>query len=283
MYLSFAVLSAVALIKIDKERRGLWIFASIWLFLMLALSKNFGAFVISTVIIGVMLLTTRRLQMLFAVSLTLVFLLYPAVRNTNLVPIDTIVSLAEKFSADRAWSLEYRLRNEDELLAKAQERPYFGWGGWGRNRIYDENGNSSTVTDGSWIIIKGTSGWVGYVATFGIIAIPIFLLALRRRRLQVETATIMLALMLVGNLIDNIPNASLTPLTWLLAGALWGRLELGHAHANADVDMAAQEASSPGGGSRIKRGGNVSKVPVMTRNRAAYTRQREKIDRRSRT
>jgi len=101
----------------------------------------------------------------------------------------------------------------------------------------------------------------------------------------VETATVMLALMLVGNLIDNIPNASLTPLTWLLAGALWGRLELGHAHANAnaDTDAQAQDARSAGGGSRIRRGDNVSEVPVMPRNRAAYTRQNQKIERVRRT
>lgn len=281
MFLSFAVLSAVSLVKIDKTRRGLWIFAAVWLFLMLAVSKNFGAFVISTVIIGVMLLTAQRMQMLFAATLTLVFLLYPAVRNTQLIPIDTVVSMAEKVSVDRAWSLEYRLRNEGELLAKAQERPFFGWGGWGRNRVYDERGYSNTVTDGSWIIIKGTSGWVGYVATFGILATPIFILALRRRRLKVGPETIMLSLLLVGNLVDNIPNASLTPLTWLLAGALWGRIELGRAQAAADDDMVPEpEDMSPYAvGSKIKRGDNVSDARAAARSRAGYTRQTQKIER----
>ena len=38
-------------------------------------------------------------------------------------------------------------------------RPIFGWGGWGRNRVYDEMGNDMAVTDGYWIIFFG-SPWI---------------------------------------------------------------------------------------------------------------------------
>lgn len=276
MFLSFAVLSAVGLMKLDKSRRAMWFGAAVWLFLMLALSKNLGAFVISVMIIGVILLGTQRLQFLFAIAITLVFLLYPAVRNTQLIPIDTIVTLAEKVSPERAHSLEYRLRNEDALLAKSQERPAFGWGGWGRSRIYDEQGRDTSVTDGGWIIIKGTSGWVGYVATFGIIALPIFILAFRRRRLNIGPETTILVLLLVGNLIDNIPNASLTPLTWLLAGALWGRIELGQVHDATDQDSFL-EADAAAARERADRGRRASNVSTARTDRAGYTRQAEKI------
>ncbi len=59
----------------------------------------------------------------------------------------------QNVSADRANSLRHRLNNEDMLLSRAFESPLFGWGGWGRNRVYDENGKDLTVTDGLWIII----------------------------------------------------------------------------------------------------------------------------------
>ena len=36
-----------------------------------------------------------------------------------------------------------------------------------------------------------------------------------------------LILMLAANLVDLLPNASISPLTWLVAGAVWGRIELG--------------------------------------------------------
>jgi len=38
---------------------------------------------------------------------------------------------------ERAHSLEFRLENEDLFIAKVWQRPILGWGGWGRNDVYD--------------------------------------------------------------------------------------------------------------------------------------------------
>jgi hypothetical protein len=46
--------------------------------------------------------------------------------------------------------------------------------------------------------------------------------------------------MLAGNLIDMIPNSGMTPLTWLIVGALFGRLELGRI-----VETAAESTNTP--------------------------------------
>ena len=50
----------------------------------------------------------------------------------------------------RADSLLFRLVNEDMLAAKALQRPLFGWGGWGRNRVFDEEGRD--LYDHRWVL-----------------------------------------------------------------------------------------------------------------------------------
>ena len=64
--------------------------------------------------------------------------IYYAVRITDALVGPHAVELVRMFiNEERAHSLEYRLENEDLLIAKALQRPIFGWGGWGRNCVYD--------------------------------------------------------------------------------------------------------------------------------------------------
>ena len=51
------------------------------------------------------------------------------------------------FGPDRAGSLEFRLMNEDLFIAKALQRPIFGWGGWGRGSLYEPGGRLLTIVD----------------------------------------------------------------------------------------------------------------------------------------
>src|SRR5262249_6438367 len=78
----------------------------------------------------------------------------------------------ENLGSDRAQSLEFRLHNEDRLVKRALERPAFGWGGWGRARIFDEDGKDTTVTDGLWIIALGDRGFTGLVALGAALLLP---------------------------------------------------------------------------------------------------------------
>ena len=60
-----------------------------------------------------------------------------AVRTTNLWSGESAVELAQLLVGEgRADSLDYRFENDDLLIAKALQQPIFGWGGWGRNRVY---------------------------------------------------------------------------------------------------------------------------------------------------
>ncbi|MEL7087202.1 MAG: hypothetical protein AAGL98_01970, partial [Planctomycetota bacterium] len=110
----------------------------------------------------------------------------------------------------------------DQLLARALEKPVFGWGSWGRSLIYDDRGERTSTSDGTWVIVLGELGWVGYLSFFALLTAP--LLALRRagRRKDIPVETMALALIMIGNVIYLIPNATLTPLAWLLTGALAG-------------------------------------------------------------
>jgi tetratricopeptide (TPR) repeat protein len=83
---------------------------------------------------------------------------------------------------ERADSLNYRLEMEDLFVAKAWQRPIFGWGGWGRNDIYDY-GRQVTVIDGRWIAALGNFGIVGLIAMTTALLLPS---ALFLRRFPVE-------------------------------------------------------------------------------------------------
>lgn len=211
----------------EGKNRTRWLIASCWMFVTLVLAKGVGALGIGIMLgVGIVFLPLR-LQVLCAAALAAIVLTYPTMRGSGLIPINGIVSLAHSVDPARAGSLEYRLRNEDALLAKANERPLFGWGTWSRNRVFDAEGNDTSVTDGYWVIRIGSGGWIGYLSTMGLLTVPLILLGLRWRRMGMTVASAGLGIALTANLIDLIPNATLTPVTWLLAGAMAGRLELG--------------------------------------------------------
>ena len=83
------------------------------------------------------------------------------------------VALAKNsVGADRAKSLQFRFRNEDMLAEKALRRAMWGWGRFGKSRVYDENGKDISTTDGLWIITLGISGIVGLTAVTAIYLLP---------------------------------------------------------------------------------------------------------------
>ena len=234
-------LAAMSLWRSSSGRNRMrWLLASAWLFMTLVLSKGVGALGIGLLLGAMILFLPIRLQVIGAAALAAVLLVYPMLRGADMVPTEAALTLAQAVDPDRAASLRFRLENEDILLDKANQRPAFGWGGWGRNRVFDDEGRDISVTDGYWVLAIGTRGWIGYLAEFGLLLVPMIFLGLRWKTLALTPATAGLALALTANMIDLIPNATLTPVTWLLAGALAGRLELGH------VADTAAEPPAPG-------------------------------------
>jgi hypothetical protein len=222
LFMSMAAVSAAALWRQSKQQPGKgWRFgllAALWLTGVLFLSKSLGALVLLLMLFPVILLVPLRSQLLLSAIVAAVVLVYPMLRGAGLVPVGVVVSAAALINEDRAGSLKFRFDNEDILLDRANQKPLAGWGGYSRARVFDtETGKDMTVTDGTWIITMGSSGWTG------LLTLPVILLALGRRRLGVDQASAGLCLVLLVNLLDMIPNATLTPITWLVAGALAGR------------------------------------------------------------
>ncbi len=226
-----------------------------FLFGVLVLTKTLSPFMYAVIMLLTTLFSTWRMQLRIAVLLAALSIAYPLMKGADLVPEEDILALAAQASPEREHSLRFRLENEEILLERAQEKPVFGWGTWGRNHIHDPvSGAIMTVTDGRWVITIGVFGWVGFLAEFGLLALPIFLLwrevggwdtlsrankfsaqrnqqtmpIKREKPKKLYEPTPMIggvALLLALNMVDLLPNATLTPLTWLLAGALFGYAE----------------------------------------------------------
>ncbi len=230
LLLVMAIICALALAReADQRRRVLWLVAALYLGAVLVLAKSLGSLLYGIYLVPLALLLPTRLQVRIAGIMVLVAIAYPVLKGAGYVPVDWLLDKATAIDPDRAGSLRFRFDNEDILLERALEKPLFGWGSWGRNQIFDPvSGAILTVSDGRWIILIGIFGWVGYLAEFGLIALPVLALWARGAALAGSGAGLLVgpvALLLAINLIDMIPNATLTPLTWLFAGAVLGLAE----------------------------------------------------------
>lgn len=226
IFFCMSILSALVLWREarreGKPARG-WLMAALWLTAVLVLVKSVGALLITLGLGLVIGLLGRRLQILTALLIAGVALSYPILRGTGVIPVEEIHEMTLSRSVERAQSLKFRFDNEDVLLARANEKPAFGWGGWGRNQIFDPvTGEMISVTDGIWVILIGVYGWTGYLAYFGLFTLPIMLSVQLRKGANPSLITPGLMLVLGALLIDFLPNAGLVPYVWMIAGALAG-------------------------------------------------------------
>lgn len=216
----------------------------IYLFYMLLVCKSAGPLVYLVSISPLLIFAPTRVQVLVAAVMAALVIAYPILRGAHLVPLDRILDFATSFSPDRAYSLQFRIENEEMLLDRAQERPWFGWGGYGRNFLRDPvTGEMANIADGAWIIVLGMNGWLGYIAEFGLTALPLLALAreVLARGAVISRTTAALALILAANMVDLLPNATHIPFTWLMAGALLGEAER-MARLRRDMARAAEQA-----------------------------------------
>lgn len=187
-------------------------------------SLSYGVFAIA-LIKGIKPKTQHRISII----LVTLALLYPAMSIIKVFPHQSILNVAASIDQQRMQSLQFRFDNEEILLEHAGERLLFGWGGWGRNRVFDEeSGRDITITDGHWIITLGTFGLFGFIAEFGLLAITVFRANSASKWLKSKPEQTLLAahaILICIIFIDQIPNATLAPWLWLLAGVLLGRSE----------------------------------------------------------
>ncbi|MEM6392453.1 MAG: hypothetical protein AAF797_06740 [Planctomycetota bacterium] len=125
----------------------------------------------------------------------------------------------------RAGSLQVRLDAENVSIGKYFERPFFGWGGWGRWRARDEEG-LRVAADSLWMITLGKTGFIGLFGLLGSFLVPLYLLF---RRLPVQAprmpgpgAAIGMGFGALIFLYDALFNAMLNPIVIAILGALAG-------------------------------------------------------------
>jgi hypothetical protein len=191
------------------------------------LCRSTGALLLGTAGFATLVLSRAMKTPVPLLVLLSVSPLYIAVRASSAWDGAELVNWSEALiDPERAESLEFRLQNEDILVAKALERPLFGWGGWGRSRVYNEEGEDITVTDGLWIITLGTQGFFGLTALWLTILLPsarFCCLYSARRWSEPELAPAAgLAVLLAVVMTDYLPNGLVNSVYTLAAGGLSG-------------------------------------------------------------
>jgi hypothetical protein len=226
LFASMAVVAAIVAVRakwlISRMPAGM---VASYLAVVLLLCKTLGAAVYAMVAAPLALFTSPRTWVRVACAVVLIVSAYPMLRTYDLIPVQRIAAAANTVSTDRRSSFQTRVDNEDKLLAKANEKPFFGWGTWGRNRIYDEeSGRDVSITDGAWIITFGMFGWLGYLSLFGLFVVAVFRSRTGVRGPVTEASLVLggMSLLLAVNVVDLINNADLLPFTYLMAGSVAG-------------------------------------------------------------
>ena len=229
-WMSTCVLAAVALLK-NKIRATILSPAALvcYLFIILIFCKTWSA--IAYAILGTVFILKLRpaTQVKWSLILSALVILYPVAKINSILPEKEIISVISQYNPERTQSLEFRFRNENEMLAHALERPYFGWGNWGRNRIYsDWDGRDLSVVDGRWIAELGTNGWIGFIFCYLILLTPLYYARktfkyIKEPEDQVFFAS--LAVILAICVMDSIPNTGMGPIHLFLSGILLGQAE----------------------------------------------------------
>jgi hypothetical protein len=256
-FVSTAFLAAVVLWRVNS-RLGKLPAGGVLAYLgaLLILCKSSGALVYAIVFGFLVRWTKPATQVRVAVLLAGIAIFYPVLRMADYFPTDELVSISSTFNQERADSLKFRFEQEQQLLARASERLFFGWGRYGRNRVYEEDsGRDTSTTDGLWILMLGQFGLVGFLAQFGLLTLPIFRVGAAIKRVQSEREGIFLAA-LAGiaalTVIEQLPNSSVSPWSWLLAGALLGRSESIMAKARGSR-IGREVVAKPSGGLALTR------------------------------
>jgi hypothetical protein len=186
--------------------------------------KSFGAVVLLIIGAAVLYLTKLIRKPLLVLIICLIPVFYLTARISGIWSGESLVEQIAKINEERAESLRFRLENENILIDKAMQAPVFGWGGWGRARVYDEAGKDISVSDGQWIIVLGNLGIFGLVSMTVTILLPVFLLvikipAARWAEGPVAPAAV-LGMTLAMYMIDSLPNAMPNPTFMFIAGGL---------------------------------------------------------------
>lgn len=220
------------------------------------LCRATGALALLLIGLASMWISFRTKSRIALVLLLLVAPCYLMLRASDVWHGEPLLTMAGWIDSDRAGSLEFRFKNEDMLAARALQRPWFGWGGWGRSRIHDEWGKDISVTDGLWIITLGDHGIVGLTSCFATMLLPLALLTSRFKMSRLTSgelaAAFALAVIVCLYAIDCLPNAMVNPVFTLAGGGVtsfalvsWRSSKAGHEESAVHTRESAISGGTP--------------------------------------
>jgi hypothetical protein len=214
------------------------------------LMKSSGALILFIIGLGVLFISTKTKSVFLVWLLLSIPPAYMVSRSTGWWTGENLSSfVAEKFSAERAQSLQFRFDNETMLVEKALAGTFFGWGGWNRSRVFDQDGRDLSVTDGLWIITLGTKGIYGLILLTLVISLPVYMLLYRSTPGQWHTAEYgaisAMSVLLALYMIDNLLNGMVNPIFMLFNGGICGLLAKGVAGCAVVAEPALEQGMPP--------------------------------------
>lgn len=182
--------------------------------------------------IGVLISTKRFKASIILWILVLTPPTYMILRGSGLWDGQNAVDfITETINADRAQSLAGRFDDENIILEKVFEHPFFGWGRWGRTN-YQEKDTRHRKIDGFWVITFGQKGVVGLFSTMLIMLLPLILLVVKlpiRYYEKPEYApAFILSLIVALFMMDCLLNYMMNPVYILFSGSVIGFMAIRH-------------------------------------------------------
>ena len=241
-----AVLLSATEGRVTKWRLGLpagW--STLYLVVVLIFCRSTGAICLCLITLPVVLRGRPRSQLRVAILLATICVVYPGLKLAGLFPDQAIEEFTgHHLGAQRAESITVRFDSEKRLIDHTRERLWFGWGGFGRNRLYNESGQSTIIIDGYWIIQLSSGGLLLLVCCFGLMLYPVMRAArVLRWTWNPRDRFVLagLAVALACYVFDLLPNGMFSPAPLFLAGAL-ARLNLELSRPETGIEVAIQVA-----------------------------------------
>jgi hypothetical protein len=245
-----ATLFSASLSAVNKRFFGIPTWGiTLYLFIILILCRSTGAIILGIVILPTLWLLKPSRWTKVALIGAILFWVYPTLRIIHLFPDQSIAELTlTSTNEDRTQSLTFRFDNERILMKKADVRFWFGWGGYGRNRVYNEHGQDTTITDGAWIIFLSCEGIIGLVLFFSILFIPVFYAARSARHIPHRAPQALLgglAIVIPVYMLDMLLNGAFTDAPIFFGGALFQLARVLVEEAQRNEPVASWEEDNP--------------------------------------
>ena len=193
---------------------------------VLVMSRSSGALMLCLLALALFqtaVLLRTKIPLLVLVILPLA---YMNLRATGAWDGQNLIEASQKLTGneERVGSLSFRLFNENLLVEKARLRPVFGWAGYQRSFVTDENGRFISVPDGMWILTLGKNGLFGLTALGACILLAPFLFfwktSSRRLGDPLVAPAAAFAACLCIFMADSLFNAFYNPILMMAAGGL---------------------------------------------------------------